>query len=70
MLKLDCSNKLDQFINSFSKFKALAGGTILYVCVFEILEREKNKKHVSGLLQLLFVILGVLSLLTIEIFGT
>ena len=48
-------------------FQALAAGTLLYVCVFEILEREKSKEHVPGLLQLLFVILGFTTLLLVTI---
>merc|ERR1712045_451906 len=47
--------------------QALAAGTLLYVCVFEILEREKSKEHVSGLVQLLFVILGFATLLMVTI---
>merc|ERR1712126_778050 len=50
--------------------QALAGGTLLYVCVFEILEREKSKKDVPGLLQLVFVILGFSTLMMVEIFAS
>ena len=50
--------------------QGLAGGTLLYVCVFEILEREKSKKNVSGLLQLLFVILGFSTLMLVEMFAS
>ena len=46
--------------------QALAGGTILYVVVFEILERERSK-NISGLLQLFFVIIGFSALLMVEI---
>ena len=46
--------------------QALAGGTILYVVVFEILERERSK-NISGLAQLLFVILGFCAMLTVEL---
>jgi len=46
--------------------QALAGGTIIYVVVFEILERERSKK-VSGLAQLFFVILGFSAMLIIEL---
>ena len=72
MLMLICNvynNVVTEHTMNRFKFQALAGGTILYVCMFEILEREKNKKNVSRMLQLLFVILGVVSLLTIEILG-
>ena len=47
--------------------QALAGGTILYVVVFEILERERSK-NISGLLQLFFIMIGFSSLLMVEIF--
>ena len=50
-------------------FQAFAGGTILYVCVFEILEREKTKEKVPGLVQLLFVIIGFSTLMMVEILG-
>ena len=46
--------------------QALAGGTILYVVVFEILERERSK-NISGLAQLFFVILGFSAMLTVEL---
>ena len=50
-------------------FQALAGGTILYVVVFEVLQREKSKEKVPGLVQLLCVILGFTTLMMVEIFG-
>jgi len=46
--------------------QALAGGTIIYVVVFEVLERERSK-NVSGLAQLFFVILGFCVLMAVEI---
>jgi len=46
--------------------QALAGGTIIYVVVFEVLERERSKK-VSGLAQLLFFVLGFCALMLIEL---
>ena len=48
--------------------QALAGGTIIYVVVFEVLERERSK-NVSGLAQLFFVILGFCILMSVETFG-
>jgi uncharacterized membrane protein YuzA (DUF378 family) len=48
--------------------QALAGGTLIYVVVFEVLQREKSKS-VSGMAQLAFVILGFSVLMCIEIFG-
>ena len=50
-------------------FQAIAAGTLLYVCVFEIIEREKCKQKVPGLVQLLCVILGFASLMLVEILG-
>ena len=48
--------------------QAMAGGTIIYVVVFEILERERSK-NVSGLAQLCFVLLGFCVLLSVELLG-
>ena len=48
--------------------QALAGGTIIYVVVFEVLERERSK-NVSGLAQLFFVILGFCVLMAVELLG-
>ena len=48
--------------------QALAGGTILYVVAFEILERERSKS-VSGLVQLGFVIIGFSVLMAVELLG-
>ena len=48
--------------------QALAGGTIIYVVVFEVLERERSK-NVSGLAQLFFVVLGFCVLMMVEILG-
>ena len=48
--------------------QALAGGTIIYVVVFEVLERERSK-NVSGLAQLFFVILGFCVLMSVEMLG-
>ncbi len=48
--------------------QALAGGTIIYVVVFEVLQRERSKS-VSGLVQLVFVILGFSVMMFIELFG-
>ena len=48
--------------------QALAGGTIIYVVVFEVLERERSK-NVSGLAQLFFVIVGFCVLMSVEMLG-
>lgn len=50
--------------------QGFAAGTLLYVCVFEIIEREKYKQKVPGLVQLLCVILGFSSLMLVEILAT
>jgi len=51
---------------SVATLQALAGGTIIYVVVFEVLERERSK-NVSGLAQLFFVILGFCVMMLVEI---
>ena len=53
---------------SVAVLQALAGGTILYVVAFEILERERSKS-ISGLVQLCFVIVGFAAMMTVEILG-
>ena len=56
--------------------QGLAAGTILYVVMFEVLqrERERGKKgegevQVEGILQLAAIILGFSVMMVIEIFG-
>ena len=49
-------------------FVGIAAGTLLYVVMFEVLNRERMKE-VSGLLQLVGVLLGFGVMLLIEIFG-
>ena len=51
-----------------ASLQGVAAGTILYVVMFEILNRERAK-NVPGILQLLGVMLGFGVLLLIEIFG-
>ena len=51
-----------------SDLSGISGGTILYVVVFEILQREKNKA-VPGLLQITFVLVGFAVMVCIEVFG-
>ena len=51
-----------------ASLQGVAAGTILYVVMFEVLNRERAK-HVPGLLQLLGIIMGFGVLLLIEIFG-
>ena len=46
--------------------QAIAGGTIIYIAVFEILERERSK-NVSGLVQLLFIVLGYGTIFLVQI---
>ena len=53
---------------SVGVLQALAGGTIIYTVVFEILERERSK-NVSGLAQLFFIILGFCVLLMVQLLG-
>lgn len=49
--------------------QAIAGGTILYVVVFEVLQREKSKQKVPGLMQFLCVTLGFTTMFLVERFG-
>ena len=58
----------DAYTLAVAILQALAGGTLIYVVVFEVLQREKSK-GVSGMAQLAFVILGFASLLCIEVFS-
>ena len=48
--------------------QALAGGTLIYVAVFEVLERERSK-NITGLVQVAFVILGFCVMMLVEFFG-
>ena len=54
---------------SVGVLQALAGGTILYVVVFEVLQRERSKQHVPGLLQLAFVSMGFAAMVLVEVYG-
>ena len=47
--------------------QGLAAGTLLYVVMFEVLNRERQK-HLPGLLQLTAVLLGFIIMLIIQIF--
>ena len=46
----------------------LAGGTILYIVMFEVLQREKEKK-VPGICQLFGILLGFGAMMVIELVG-
>jgi len=48
--------------------QGLSGGTILYVVMFEILQREKEKK-ISGIIQLFGILVGFAAMMTMEILG-
>jgi len=60
------THETSSYYLSVAVLQALASGTILYVVVFEILERERSKS-ISGLVQLCFVIFGFAVLLTVEL---
>ena len=49
-------------------FAGLAGGTILYVVMFEVLQRGKEKE-VSGIFQLLGIVLGFSAMMVLEVLG-
>ena len=48
--------------------QGIAGGTILYIVMFEVLNREREK-NVHGMIQLFGIILGFCAMLLIEIFS-
>ena len=41
----------------------------MYVVVFEVLQREKSKEDVPGLMQLVCIIIGFSALMMVEILG-
>ena len=46
---------------------AISGGSIVYCVMFEIIQREKQKE-VSGMLQLLGILLGFVGMLLLDIY--
>merc|ERR1719318_32610 len=46
--------------------QGLAGGTILYIVMFEVLQREKEKE-VSGICQLFGILAGFCAMLTLQL---
>ena len=62
-------NPSPSYFLSVGILQAIAGGTILYVVVFEVLQRERSKKHVPGLLQLVFVSMGFTAMTLVEALG-
>jgi len=59
------THETSSYYLSVAVLQALASGTILYVVVFEILERERSKS-ISGLVQLCFIIFGFGLMMTVE----
>jgi len=51
---------------SVAVLQGLAGGTILYVVMFEVLQREKEKE-VSGIFQLVGIVLGFCAMTVLEV---
>ncbi len=47
----------------------MSAGTLLYVAVFEVMGRERGKKCVNGLVQLLATIVGFITMMTIDMIG-
>ena len=47
--------------------QGLASGTLMYVIVFEVFQREKAKEEILGIVQLAFVILGFVAMLIVEL---
>ena len=56
------------FTSSWKCFAGIAAGTLLYVVMFEVLNRERQKQ-LSGLLQLIAVLLGFIIMIVIQIFS-
>ena len=50
-------------------FTLQAAGTLLYVVVFEVLQREKSKEQVPGLVQLFFVVAGFITIYLFVTYG-
>ena len=53
-------------MNVTFKYAGLAAGTILYVVMFEVLQREKEKE-VTGIFQLIGIILGFSAMMVLEL---
>ena len=47
--------------------QGLSAGTILYVVIFEVLQREKTKRKVPGLVQLALIVVGFIIMICIEV---
>ena len=60
----------NNFVFSLTRmlYPGLAAGTILYAVMFEILQREKEK-DVSGLVQLVAIMVGFSAMMTLQILG-
>jgi len=57
-----------RIVQCLKYYLGISAGSILYVVVFEILQRQRNKST-TGILQLVFLILGFAALLLIENYG-
>ena len=55
-------------VTGTNHFPGLAAGTLIYIVMFEVLQRERCR-DVSGLLQLAAILAGFLVLVIIEVFG-
>ena len=62
------SNEPQIYHVSVAVLQALSAGTILYVVVFQVLQRERSK-NISGNMQLFSFILGFCAMMLVEIFG-
>lgn len=58
-----------EFFYFIGILQGIASGTLLYVTFLEILERERAKKKISGLVKLLAFFLGFVLLLLVEVLG-
>ena len=50
-------------------FQGLSAGTLFYVALVEILMREKTRRDANGILQLLSITTGFVTILFIEYFA-
>jgi zinc transporter 1/2/3 len=49
--------------------QGLAGGTILYITFFEVLQREKRKESVCGFMRMLFILVGFSVMVALQALG-
>eukprot|EP00092_Neocalanus_flemingeri_P030329 GFUD01032924.1.p1 GENE.GFUD01032924.1~~GFUD01032924.1.p1 ORF type:complete len:434 (+),score=123.10 GFUD01032924.1:465-1766(+) len=68
MLISEMATGEDYYQLTVAVLQGLAGGTILYIVMFEVLQREKEK-NIPGIFQLFGILLGFGAMMMIELFG-